>query len=141
MTTFKPFAISIAMQIAIAISSAHATYFGQRIEDDNSQPMSYKLSMWFGLMFVYSIIIALGLYSIKSRRIYYANIILYPLIATMGVSIAAANKWISSGFDDLRWFFTVLILFVFAMVITGAIKLTTYMLNRFHDKRLNGNDV
>lgn len=140
-TAFKPFAISIVIQIAIAISSAHATYIGQRIEDDNSQPMSYKLSMWFGLMFVYSLIIAFGLYSIKSKRIYFANIILYPIIATIGVSIAAANRWISSGFDDLRWFFTVIISFIFVMIITGAIKLSIYVFCRFRAKRLSAKDV
>jgi hypothetical protein len=116
--------ISIALQALIALSAAHCTYLIQYTDfpNINKQQRHTAFTQYIIAMLVYSVLVALGLRFVNKKRIFYANFIIYPVMATVGVMVALANKWIEGGFDDLRWLFTIIISFIFVLATIGIEK-------------------
>jgi cytochrome bd-type quinol oxidase subunit 2 len=128
--------VLIVLQLVIAVSAAHCTYLLQ-YSDNPSISVHQRhaaFTKYYVMLLLYSALIVLGLPLINKKWIYYINFILFPITATAGVMVALANKWIEGGFDDLRWFLTIILLFIMVLATTGLVKLLLFITCKLRKK-------
>jgi len=87
-----PWLVSIVLQAVIACSVAHATWLGQSVDSSSSQSKSTPVALYFAMMAVCGIVVAVGLSGVKSRRMRIMNLALYPVSAFVGVVCVASRR-------------------------------------------------